>query len=260
VTARLITTPQDLRPGDMFLGPIGGLVGAGVGLGLDILGEAFKAGTLDIRHAGMIVEASKGNPDRPTTYVEGPTGPLYTPPLLAQAMPSGAEIVPLSMDRHWTERCAYVRLPEDYPGQAEDAAFVARLMVQEGVDYGWLSYPALAAYKYHLRNPAIRGWINRRRPPVTVELPSSRTGITPWKQTELALPVEAICSVFNDQCWSLVGKDLVDDTHPQAVTPGKLADVLSDMDGVVWARPRGINLPARTWRVIGSGAGAQDVE
>jgi hypothetical protein len=247
---RLITTMQDLRPGDMFLGPIGGLVGAGVSLGLDILGEAFRSGTLDIRHAGIIVEAAKGNPDRPTTYVEGPTGPLYQPPLLAQAMPSGAEIVPLSMEHHWTERCAYVRLPEDYLGQALDAAYVARLMVQHNVGYGWLSYPALTAYKIGIRNQGLRAWINRRQGPITVTLPSNLDAPMPV-HTVLQLPVEAICSVFNDQAWSLVGKDLVDDTHPQAVTPGLLGDVLSDLHGAVWARPRGVNLPARTWRVDG---------
>ena len=246
--ARLITTPQDLRAGDMFLGPIGGLVGFGVGLGLDILGEAFKAGTLDIRHAGMIVEASKNNPDRATTYIDGPQGPLYQPPLLAQAMPSGAEVVPLSLEHHWNERCAYVRLPEDYPGQAEDAAAVALAMVKAGVGYGWLSYPALAAYKVGIRNEALRGWINRRQPPTVLRNPD---GTARLSVGEIRLPVEAICSVFNDQAWSLVGKDLVDDTHPQAVTPGLLADVLSDLDGAIWARPRGLNLPARTWRVQG---------
>jgi len=249
----LIHNPEDLRPGDAFLGPIGGLVGFGVGLGLDILGEAFKAGTLSIRHAGMIVEASHGAPgERQGTYIEGPTAPMYQPPLLAQAMPGGAEIVPLSLDNHWTEKCAFVRLPEDYPGQALDAAFVAKLMVSEGVGYGWLSYPALAAYKVGIRNERLRNWINRRRPPISVELPSGREDL-------LGLPVDAICSVFVDQAWSLTGKDLIDDTHPQAVTPGLLADTLSDLDGAVWCRPRpvrhvrdrALQPVARTWRVQG---------
>jgi hypothetical protein len=261
MTARLITTPQDLRPGDMFLGPIGGLVGFGVGLGLDILGEAFQAGTLSIRHAGIIVEAAQ---TRVLSVYDGATYPgqveTLKPPMLAQAMPRGAEIVPLSLEHHWTERCAYVRLPEDYPGQAEDAAAVARLMVREGVGYSFLSYPALAAYKVGIRNARLRGWINRRRELVWINrrrepIPFEGAGTFVQNGTTgmISLPREAICSVFNDQAWSLVGKDLVDDTHPQAVTPGLLADVLSDLDGAVWARPRGINLPARTWRVDGGG-------
>jgi len=203
-----------------------------VGLGLDALGEAFRAGALDIKHAGMLVPGLlPGDPVR-----------------LAQAMPHGAEIVDLDPAKHWTEKCAYVRLPEDYPGQALDAAMIATLMVREGVDYGFLSYPALAAYKFGVRNERLRNWINRRRDPVIVDWPSGRR-----KEATVALPVEAICSVFNDQCETLAGKDLVDNTHPQAVTPGKLADVLSTYDGAVWARPRGINLPARTWRINGEG-------
>jgi hypothetical protein len=227
----------------MFLGPIGGLVGFGVGLGLDILGEAFQAGTLSIRHAGIITEAGHWLPRGDDEWV---------PPMLAQAMPSGAEIVPLDPAKHWTEKCAYVRLPEDYPGQAEDAAAVARLMVSEGVGYSFLSYPALAAYKVGIRNEKLRGWINRRREPIKVDLPSGYgvpAGDEPGMWKGLRLPRRAICSQFNDQAWSLVGKDLIPDTHPQAVTPGLLADTLSDLDGAIWARPRGINLPARTWRV-----------
>jgi hypothetical protein len=233
----------------MFLGPIGGLTGLGVQLGLDILGEAFQAGTLSIRHAGMIVQGSLGK------YEDAQGRMVDDPPMLAQAMPRGAEIVPLSPENHWTERCAYVRLPEDYPGQAEDAAFVARLMVKEKVGYSFFSYPALAAYKVGIRNEGLRGWINRRRPPQSIQLPSWRDqfdGSPSFALKVLELPCRAICSVFNDQAWSLVGKDLVPDTHPQAVTPGLLADVLSDLDGAVWARPRGIGLPARSWKVQGS--------
>jgi hypothetical protein len=169
---------------------------------------------------------------------------------MAQAMPSGAEVVHLDPAKHWTERCAYVRLPEDYPGQAQAAANVAKMMVLAGVGYGFLSYPALGAYKVGIRNERLRAWINRRQPVIAADWPAD--WCTP-RVMKTGLPVEAICSDFDDQAWSLAGKELVDGTHPQAVTPGLLADVLSDLDGAVWARPRGANLPARTWQINGQG-------
>ena len=219
--------PEQLRPGDIFLGPIGGLTGLGVGLGQLMLGEGFRVGRLSIRHAGIVVKA----------------GVWPGPPAIAQAMPTGAEIVPLNWDKHWTERCAFVRLPEDYSGQAEDAAAIARKMVEVGVGYSFLSYPSLAAYRLGFRQERLLRYINRRREPI--DLPLKSAGVMypslPGRpgSVRVALPVEAICSVFVDQAWSLAGKCVMDGVRPQAVTPGALAETLMSYRDATWVRPMG---------------------
>lgn len=247
---------QDLRPGDIMFGPIGGLVGLGVGLGQLALGEGFRMGKLSIRHVGIVVEASAryegmtlydadqgrylpiGDAPGPLRtqeeaermgYVVYPHG-VITAPRLVQAMPGGAEEIELREDTHWTERHAYARLTEDWPGQAEDAAAVARLMVTEGVAYSFASYAALAARRWGVKTLRLDRWIGRRREPVAVQLSH---GMNPLP----ALPCEAICSVLADQAWSLAGKRVVEGTAPQVVTPGMMAGQLARRPGVMWMGP-----------------------
>lgn len=220
-----IKSLSDLRPGDIMFGPIGGATGLLVGAGQLALGEGFRVGRLSIRHVGIVVESAR--PDAPGSDVPGglvtEDGPM-TFPRLAQAMPGGAEIVDMRQQTHWTERHAYVRLPEDYPGQAEDAAAVARLMVEQGVAYSFASYAALGLHRFGVDTPRLTKWIGRRRPATgRIELPSGRFG------APVGLPVEAICSVFADQAWSLTGKRVIYGTQPQVVTPGMLV-------GQLWTR------------------------
>jgi hypothetical protein len=242
---------EDLRPGDLMFGPIGGLVGLGVGLGQLALREAFRIGRLSIRHVGIVVEASRDLPPgtvrnlstgewhpgdvlmgqlpRAEPFVEWqsyPTG-VITTPRLVQAMPSGAEEIDMKLDTHWTDRHAYARLPEDYPGQGEDAAAIARLMVAERVAYSFSSYGALALRRWGVHTPQLDAWINRRRPGQDVAFGRGETGI-------VQLPCEAICSVLADQSWSLTGKRVVEGTAPQVVTPGMMASQLWRRPGVVW--------------------------
>jgi hypothetical protein len=214
-----------------MFGPIGGLVGLGVGLGQLVIGEGFRLGSLSIRHVGIVVEAARPNPqDIPSGRGDG----TWFPPLLVQAMPDGAEMVPMSELEHWTDRHAYVRLPEDYAGQGEDAAALARLMVMEGVSYSWLSYLALAAWRLGWRTERLGTWINRRK--------TARTGT--------AIPCEAICSVLVDQAWTLAGKQVMGrETHPQVVTPGGLANALLSTSNAVWLRPTTIPGIVREWAV-----------
>jgi hypothetical protein len=224
----LITKIQDVRVGDIFLGPIGGAVGLGVAAGEFLVDGGFRVGTVDVRHAGIVVEAKPG-----TTMREGyPSGVLdYFE--LAQAMPGGAEIATMTYDRNWTDRCAYVRLPEDYPGQAEDAAAIARFMVRQGVGYSYASYAALAAWHWGATTPRLEAWIGRRQ--LAVEFPD---GVGAGGPHEVQIPVEAICSVFVDQAWSLTGKKIFDDGRPhQCVTPSQLAQRLLGTDGAVWGWP-----------------------
>jgi hypothetical protein len=227
---------EDVRPGDFYLGPIGGWVGVGVAAGELLVDGGFHVGPLDVRHIGIVVEASKPSvPDVGGFDLGGMDAPR-----LAQAMPGGAEIVDMTYADHWTSRCAYARLPEDYPGQAEDAAAIARLMVQEGVGYSYGSYPALAAWHWGMSTPRLEKWIGRRRelqPFFSPSNPAQGSGGQP--RPMIALPIEAICSVFADQAWSLIGKKIFEDGRPhQCVTPSQLgARLLTGLEGVTWGWP-----------------------
>lgn len=236
-----INSLSDLRPGDLFFGPIGGAVGLGVGLGQALLGEGWSVGPLKIRHVGIVVEAADpvGNlPETAYTYVGGPVrgeAKEYRPPRLVQAMPGGAEEIEMTPERHWTSKCAYVRLPEDYPGQALDAAAIARLMVAEGVAYSPASYLALALWHWGWETERLEAWIGRRRPPGPE---MRRQGPWPGQLHTPSLPMEAICSVLVDQAWTLAGKSVMIGTPKQVVTPGALAGrLLFETKDAQWSFP-----------------------
>lgn len=220
-----------LRPGDIMLGPIGGLVPGlfPVGVGQALLGELFRVGGLSVRHAGVVVEASRTLPPDEVC----PYGRL-TRPLLVEAMPSGARLVEMRLDTHWTPRHAYVRLPEDYPGQALDAAAIARAMI--GTPYSFASYGALAAWRIGARTDRLARWINRRRPAQRIETPAGGAAHAGFIMAPL--PAEAICSVLVDQAWTLAGKQVMPHgTRPQIVTPGALAGQLLRLPGTRWGFP-----------------------
>ncbi len=217
-----IKSMSDLRPGDMFLGPIGGWAGAGVRLGELIVDGGWRVGQLNVCHIGVIVEAAQD------------LGHEWVAPRMAQAMPRGAEIIDLRMDKHWTPKCAYARLPEDYPGQAADAAAIATVMAEARIPYSWASYLALALYRWGYDAPRLTNWIGRRQKRSTVIMSDRPGGVT----MNVRLPVEAICSVLADQAWSLAGKRVMEDTAPQAVTPSMLAQrLLFSNEGVAWGWP-----------------------
>jgi hypothetical protein len=218
VSSRVIQSLADVRPGDLMFTNIGGLIPGvfPVKLGQLLLGERVRLGPLSVDHVGVVVEAGERKP-----VVDLPNGPLLnydgwsgvTSPRLVQAMPRGAEEIYLDPARHWTPGVAFCRLPEDYPGQAADAAAIARLFVTEKVPYSFLSYAALAAWRYGIKAERLERWIDRRRPPIDA---ISAIALT-------ALPAEAICSVLADQAWSLAGKRVMEGVAHQAVTPGALA-------------------------------------
>lgn len=222
-----IQSLADLRPGDIMFGPIGGAVGVGVGLGQMILGEGWSVGPLKIRHVGIVVE--------PVKLLLGPAE-IQSMPKLVQAMPGGAEEIEMGQATHWTPRHAYVRLPEDWPGQAADAAAIARLMVSAGVAYSFASYAALAAWKLGLSTPRLEKWIGRRRHGA-IELPRWSGGLEGHPRGG-RLPMEAICSVLVDQAWTLAGKKIMHNVPHQCVTPGALATrLLTSTEGASWAFP-----------------------
>lgn len=201
-------TLADLRPGDIGFGPLTGAARSAV-WGQAILGEGFHIGALNVGHVFVVTRAGPNSVG------------------IVEAMPAGARTNIVGADR-WNERYAYVRLPEDYPGQAADAAAIARAMI--GTPYSFASYVALAAWRFGLSTPRLEKWIGRRGPfqaiPGTV-------------LQGMRLPREAICSVLADQAWSLTGKKVMQDGRPhQCVTPGALGKRLLEMTpDTVWTFP-----------------------
>lgn len=222
-----MTSLADLRPGDIGFGPIHGGAGLLVNAGQLMLGEAFHVGKLDIRHVFVVTGASPGLIPLDDDWPHLAAMPVVT---AVEAEPGGA--VESEISDRWTSEYAYVRLPEDYPGQADDAAAIAREMV--GTPYSFASYVALAAWKWGLATPRLERWINRRRPPRSITMPSSRT---PFIDQGIALPAEAICSVLADQAWSLTGKKIMQGLPHQCVTPGALAQRLLEYPGAEWMWP-----------------------
>lgn len=215
-----MSTLADLRPGDIGFGPIRGGAGLLVSAGQLMLGEGFRVGTLDIRHVFVVTR----------TYDDV----LHLAPQIVEAMPSGARSMDLRRGDRWTSDYAYVRLPEDYSGQAEDAAAIACAMI--GTPYSFASYAALALWRAHVSTPRLEKWIGRRREPV----PFEGNGTRAQNATNgfVRLPCEAICSVLADQAWSLTGKRIFMDKRPhQCVTPGALAGRLLSMPGAAWMWP-----------------------
>lgn len=211
-------TLADLRPGDIGFGPIRGAAGALVNLGQLVLGEGFRVGTLDIRHVFVVTSND-------------------THPRIVEAMPSGARERALSLDQ-WAREFAYVRLTEDYPGQAEDAAAIARAMI--GTPYSFASYAALAAWRLGLKAERLERWIDRRHAPTFIN--SVRRDSPPGPVGfKIQLPREAICSVLADQAWSLAGKRIMHGVGRQCVTPGALAlrllEMASESEAAVWTFP-----------------------
>lgn len=235
-----ITGLGDLRPGDVMFGPIGGIVPGvfPVAAGQLALGEAFRIGRLSIRHAAVVVKASEHLP--PGTVRFRSSGRYYTPddqreapaiddrrsghyetyetgvitaPVIVEAMPKGARLRELRQATDWTDRHAYVRQREDYPGQAERAAAVAEQLV--GTPYSFASYAALGAWRVGMHTERLEAYINRRTGP-------------------LDLPAELICSQLVDEAWTRAGKQVMPHgTRPQVVTPGGLAMRLWNAPGAI---------------------------
>lgn len=218
----------DLRPGDIGFGPIRGGAGLLVGAGQMVLGEGFRVGGLDIRHVFVVTEASPTAPYPKLAY------PFQAMPAkCVEAMPDGAREAEVGTSR-WTTDYAYVRLPEDYAGQADDAAAIARAMI--GTPYSFASYAALAAWRLGWKTPRLERWIDRRKP--AVDMPTAQPVLAARNEPiEVALPCEAICSVLADQAWTLTGKKIMEGVAHQCVTPGALAGRLLTMDGIEWMWP-----------------------
>lgn len=250
---------EDVRPGDLLFTTMSGAPAQVVVYGGQLmLGEFVAVGEFIVGHVAVVVEASRQLP--PGTVRHRSSGRYFTPrdqtglpwrdlpfgdydtyesgvitaPKIVEAMPSGARLRELRLDRDWTPKTAYARLVEDWPGQAEDAAAIARLMI--GIPYGFSSYAALAAWRFGARPARLEAWIDRRQPKA-VTLPHWSSG--PELGSAITrggrLPMRVICSQLGDQAWTLAGKQVMPHgTKPQIVTPGGLASRLLMRRGVVW--------------------------
>lgn len=199
-----ITSLQDVRPGDfMICGQNTAPNKAVVYLGQLMIGEQFRIGPFVAGHAGII----------------GPDGTT-----LIEAMPKGARERPLRSG-DWSLGHAYFRLQEDYAGQADDAAAVARAMV--GIRYSLASYAYIGAHLAGFQPKWLEHRIDKRQDDV------SRLILPSGKLAQLALPCEAICSVLAEQSWSITGKKVIYKTKPQVVTPGMLTGQLYGRAGVI---------------------------
>jgi hypothetical protein len=230
----LIQSLEDVRPGDIMLSSMGNthprfmpfMPGFfPVRVGQYACGQTFRMGRFTVDHVGIVVEESKRLPPG-STY----RGQLYetgviTAPRLVQAMPHGAEEIEMRVNTHWTNKHVYIRLPQNYTGQGEDAAAIARLFVEQKVRYSFPSYAAIAAWSRGWKTPKLEAWINRRHPEAWLELPFS--------MQRIALPLEAICSVLVDQCLTMTGMEVLKGLKPQAVSPGMLANQLWNRVGVI---------------------------
>lgn len=214
-----IASLNDVRVGDIGFGPLQGGWGSAAMWGEAIADGGFHVGELNIGHV-WVVTRSDGHSMQ-----------------VVEAMPGGARSTFIGAER-WGPKYAYCRPPEDYPGQAEDAAAIARGMI--GIPYSPASYLALAAWRVDLLkgepgHPSrLERWIDRRQPMRAFTGMHKASAGMQTGQLNVALPVEVICSVLVDQAWSLTGKTMIKDVAHQCVTPSRLATGLLAMPGALW--------------------------
>jgi hypothetical protein len=222
VSWKSINSLDDVKPGDLMLTNINGFPESLIVKGGQLfLKQSFRVGELSVDHVGIVTRAQERVQDTHNNIN------FLHYPRLVQAMPSGAEEISLRADKHWSNKHVYIRLPEDYPGQAADAAAIAKLFVEQNIKYSFGSYLALAAWERGYKAESLERWIDRRRAPIGF---TSRDG----RKQLLQLPCEAICSVLADQAWSLAGKRVMEGVKRQCVTPGGLATQLWRRESVIW--------------------------
>lgn len=232
VSAGAIRSLADVKPGDIGIMKMGGFIPGTfpVAVGQLLCKESFRIGPFRADHVLICVKGA--GPDHP---LKDQMWSWQDAPRAVQAMPRGAEEITLTPAKHWTDGVVWFRLPEDYLGQAEDAAAIARLFVSERVPYSFLSYLVLAAWSRGLKAERLERWIDRRREGPIWESPYWQNDGDDGKP--ISLPAEAICSVLVDQAWSLVGKRVISGVARQCVTPGKMAIQLNSRPGVLRAGP-----------------------
>jgi hypothetical protein len=216
----VISSVNDLRPGDVVFGPISGPAGH-----LVRWGQVFTAPWRSlltwktwwrINHVAMVTERGDG----------------VSLPMIGQAMPTGFEIVPLQAYQ-WSPDYVFIRPRygvwvdhEDHPplATAMEAVRQVRRLAEARVGYGFAAYPRLAARRLKIPSPSLDRWVQRTDP---------ATG----------LPLESICSQAIDwaltQAGGLDGEGHVfdDGRKPFDVVPSELYVRLLALDPVDVIRP-----------------------
>lgn len=219
-------TPADLKPGDLFFGPIGGIVPGIFPVGLGQLLLADRRARLSwrrwrkIRHAGVIVQASERKhlrdlPNGDLLNYEGSSAD--TRPRLVQAMPRGAEEIEMTT-KHWTPEYVYIRPAygstyeqddlSDFSAYEQGQAVAQAARGYVGTPYNFLTYGAMASRKlgFMLTDHVLRQWISTRK--------------------------DMMCSQLDDQSLADAGFHVFDDGRlPQDVVPAELFRALLDMPG-----------------------------
>lgn len=191
-------TGSELRSGDLLFCGIGGFVPGFVPVGV---GQAALFVTR--RWWRMVFSVRQWFHLRHVAVVEV----TQARPHLIQAMPRGAERVPLDPAKHLTAGCVYVR--PDYAReltQGYDVADAALSYV--GTPYGFLTYVKLAAgaFRFRLTEAWLRRLISTRR--------------------------DMICSQLADQALTDAGHNVfTDDRLPQDVVPAELFDAVMSQPG-----------------------------
>jgi hypothetical protein len=207
-----VPTLADLCLGDLMFGPIGGFIPGVIPVGAGQIVLAPRKARLSwrqwwkVRHVGVV------------SRYAGDSGPLpWDGPRLVQAMPSGAEEIPMTPARHWTAEYVYLRpaykiAATGYGGMTEQVAEAARGYV--GTPYNFLTYAKLAAGALHLPTGLLRKWISTRH--------------------------DMMCSQLADQALADAGFHVFDDGRlPQDVVPAELFRALLEMPGTRMLVPGG---------------------
>jgi uncharacterized protein YycO len=162
--ALISTTP---KPGDIGLTTIDGWVGVLIRLGQLLNGDGFST----FEHAFIVLEDE----------------------MLIEAMPGGAQIVPLS--EYDDTDVLYVTVPGLTDDDRKRICDAARSF--EGVEYSFVDYAAIAAHRLHLPYPGLRAFV---------------------ESTD-----HQICSQLVDNAYRLAGVKLFSDNRWAGyVTPGSL--------------------------------------
>jgi hypothetical protein len=198
---------SELRSGDLLFCGIGGFVPGFVPIGVGQL-----ALFLTRRWWRVVFSARQWFHLRHVAVVDTNIQGIH----LIQAMPRGAERVPLSVTKHFTAGCVYVR-PDYAQGDPFEigyehrsggfkVAHCARQYV--GVPYGFLTYLKLAAgaFRFRLTEAWLRKALSTRR--------------------------DMICSQLADQALADAGHHVFDDGRlPQDVVPAELFDAVMSQPG-----------------------------
>lgn len=192
------STGSELRSGDLLFCGIGGFVPGFVPVGV---GQAALFVTR--RWWRMVFSVRRWFHLRHVAVVDRPANT----PHLIQAMPKGAERVPLDPAKHWVAGCVYVR--PDYARELTQGYDVADAALNYvGTPYGFLTYLKLAAgaFRFRLTEAWLRRLISTRR--------------------------DMICSQLADQALSDAGHNVfTDDRLPQDVVPAELFDAVMSQPG-----------------------------